>query len=307
MQSHSTAEPSILSPKILIPFILLTMIWGTTWIVIRDQLGVVPPSWSVCYRFLVGGIAMLIYAKVSGANLNIGRSGHMFAIPFGVAQFVLNFNFVYRAEIYITSGLVAVVFALLVVPNAIFGRIFLGQAVTRKFVIGSAIAFGGLALLFLNEVRADPSSQSATLIGVGLTLLGVLSASASNLMQATERAKLYPMASVLGWGMLWGAGINAIIAFSTTGAPVLDMRWAYFGGIAYLGIIASAIAFTLYFGVIRQIGPAKAAYSSVIIPIIAMLISTVVEGYVWTLLSVSGCALALAGLVVALSARKPST
>jgi drug/metabolite transporter (DMT)-like permease len=307
MQSQSTAEPSILSPKILIPFILLTMIWGTTWIVIRDQLGVVPPSWSVCYRFLVGGIAMLIYAKVSGANLNIGRSGHMFAIPFGVAQFVLNFNFVYRAEIYITSGLVAVVFALLVVPNAIFGKIFLGQAVTRKFVIGSAIAFGGLALLFLNEVRADPSSQSATLIGVGLTLLGVLSASASNVMQATERAKLYPMASVLGWGMLWGAGINAVIATATTGAPVLDMRWAYFGGIAYLGIIASAIAFTLYFGVIRQIGPAKAAYSSVIIPIIAMLISTAVEGYVWTLLSVSGCALALAGLVVALSARKPST
>ncbi len=306
MQSPTT-EPSILSPRILIPFIALTMIWGTTWIVIRDQLGVVPPSWSVCYRFLVGGVAMLIYAKVSGANLNIGRSGHMFAIPFGIAQFVLNFNFVYRAEIYITSGLVAVVFALLVVPNAIFGKIFLGQAVTRKFVVGSAIAFGGLALLFLNEVRADPGSQGATLIGVGLTLLGVLSASASNVMQATERAKLYPMASVLGWGMLWGAGINAIIALVTTGAPVLDMRWAYFGGVAYLGIIASAIAFTLYFGVIRQIGPAKAAYSSVIIPIIAMLISTVAEGYVWTMLSVAGCALALAGLVVALSARKPST
>ncbi len=307
MQSHSTAEPSILSPKILIPFILPTIIWGTTWIVIRDQLGVVPPTWSVCYRFLVGGVAMLIYAKVSGAKLNIGRSGHMFAIPFGVAQFVLNFNFVYRAEIYITSGLVAVVFALLVVPNAIFGRIFLRHAVTRQFILGSAIAFGGLALLFLNEVRADPSSQNATLIGVGLTLLGVLSASASNVMQATERAKQYPMASVLGWGMLWGAGVNAAIALATTGAPVLDMRWAYFGGIAYLGIIASAIAFTLYFGVIRAIGPAKAAYSSVIIPIIAMLISTLVEGYVWTMLSVSGCALALAGLVVALSARKPST
>jgi drug/metabolite transporter (DMT)-like permease len=306
MQSAVT-EPSILSPKILIPFIALTVIWGTTWIVIRDQLGVVPPSWSVCYRFLVGGLAMLIYAKLSGANLNIGRGGHMFAIPFGVAQFVLNFNFVYRAEIYITSGLVAVVFALLVVPNAIFGKLFLGQTVTRKFMVGSTIAFGGLALLFLNEVQADPGSQSATLIGVCLTVLGVLSASASNVMQATERAKLYPMASVLGWGMLWGAAINAAIAFITAGPPVLDMRWAYFGGIAYLGIMASAIAFTLYFGVIRQIGPAKAAYSSVIIPIIAMLISTVVEGYVWTSLSVAGCILALAGLVVALSARKPST
>ena len=307
MPSQSTAEPSILSPKILIPFIALTMIWGTTWIVIRDQLGVVPPSWSVCYRFLVGGVAMLIYAKVSGANLRIGRSGHLFAIPFGLAQFVLNFNFVYRAEAYITSGLVAVVFALLVVPNAVFGRIFLGQSVTRQFIIGSAIALGGLALLFLNEVRADPGSQSATLIGVGLTLLGVLSASVSNVMQATQRAKLYPMASVLGWGMMWGAGLNALVAIATTGAPVVDMRWGYFGGVAYLGIMASAVAFTLYFGVIRQIGPAKAAYSSVIIPLVAMMISTVVEGYVWTMLSAVGCAFALAGLIVALSARKPST
>ncbi len=306
MTDQTLDQPSILAPRILVPFILLTFIWGSTWIVIKDQLGVVPPSWSVCYRFLLGGVVMLAYAKLTKTNLNIGRAGHFFAIPFGLAQFAFNFNFVYRAEIYITSGLVAVVFALLVVPNAIFSRIFLKQKMTGQFILGSCIAVGGLGLLFMNEVRADPGGQTATLMGVGLTLLGVLSASTSNIMQATERAKLFPMAAVLGWGMLWGALADAVLAFTTAGPPVLDMRWSYFAGVAYLGIIASAIAFTLYFGVIRQIGPAKAAYSSVIIPIIAMLISTVAEGYRWTGLGIAGCALALAGLVVALSARKPS-
>lgn len=250
---------------------------------------------------------MLAYARLTKTDLNIGRGGHLFAIPFGLAQFAFNFNFVYRAEIYITSGLVAVVFALLLVPNAVFSRIFLKQKMTAQFIFGSCIAVGGLALLFVNEVRGDPSGQTSTMIGVGLTLLGVISASISNVMQATERAKLYPMAAMLGWAMLWGALANAMFAFFTAGPPVIEIRWGYFGGVAYLGIIASAIAFTLYFGVIRQIGPAKAAYSSVIIPIIAMLISTVAEGYRWTGLGIAGCVLALAGLVVALSARKPST
>jgi drug/metabolite transporter (DMT)-like permease len=142
--------PSILAPRVLIPFIIITVIWGSTWIVIRDQLGVVPPSWSVTYRFLLAGIIMLGVAVAKRENLSLTREQHVFAILFGVMQFSVNFNFVYRAEHYITSGLVAVVFALLVVPNAVFARIFLGQKMQRGFIVGSVIALGGLLLLFIH-------------------------------------------------------------------------------------------------------------------------------------------------------------
>ncbi|MFM2099462.1 MAG: hypothetical protein RLZZ366_1001, partial [Pseudomonadota bacterium] len=226
---------------------------------------------------------------------------------FGIAQFTFNFNFVYRAEAHITSGLVAVVFALLLVPNAILSRIFLRQRMTGRFIMGSVIAIAGLALLFLQEARAHPGGQAETLWGVGLTLAGVMSASTANVMQASARARAMPMASLLGWGMLWGTTINAVLAWVLTGPPVVDMRPSYLIGVAYLGVMASAIAFTLYFGLIRVIGPARAAYSSVIIPIIAMLISTFAEDYRWSVLAVAGCALALSGLVIALTARKPST
>jgi drug/metabolite transporter (DMT)-like permease len=292
---------------VLIPFVIVTLIWSTTWIVIRGQLGVVPPSWSVTYRFLVSGIVMLGWAKASGASLKLGREGQLFAILFGIAQFTFNFNFVYRAEAHITSGLVAVVFALLLVPNAILSRIFLRQRMTGRFIMGSVIAIAGLALLFLQEARAHPGGQAETLWGVGLTLAGVMSASTANVMQASARARAMPMASLLGWGMLWGTTINAVLAWVLTGPPVVDMRPSYLIGVAYLGVMASAIAFTLYFGLIRVIGPARAAYSSVIIPIIAMLISTFAEDYRWSVLAVAGCALALSGLVIALTARKPST
>ena len=297
----------MMSLKVQIPFWTCTLIWGTTWIVILGQLGQVPPSWSVTYRFLVAGAVMFAYAAFTGASLRIGREGQVFAGVFGIAQFMFNFNFVYRAEAYVTSGLVAVIFALLIVPNTLFARAFLGIRPSPRFYVGAAIAMAGIGLLFLKEYRAASNGSNAVLLGIGLTMLGVLSASVANVMQATKRAASLPMASLLAWGMLWGAIFDAIFAWATVGPPVIEPNFGYLGGVVYLGVAASAIAFMAYFSVIRMIGPGPAAYSSVIVPVIAMGISTVFEGYRWTLLAGAGGALAMAGLVIALTARKPST
>ncbi|MBA3880934.1 MAG: EamA family transporter [Sphingobium sp.] len=291
---------------ILIPFAIVTLIWGSTWIVIRDQLGTVPPSWSVTYRFLVAGIAMVAYALVRGERFRLDARGWAFAAALAVLQFCFNFNFVYRAEGFITSGLVAVVFALLLVPNAILGRVFLGQQLGRQLLIGSGVAMAGVTLLFVHEARSDPHGPTASIAGVAWTLAGVLSASIANVLQATETARRYPMVATLGIAMLLGAGVDAAIAFSLTGPPVIEWRAGYLIGILYLGLIASAVAFTLYFGILRVIGPAKAAYSSVIVPVIAMLLSTLFEGYRWSGLAVAGSVLALSGLVIALRARRPA-
>lgn len=293
----------MLQPRVLVPFLVVTTIWGTTWIVIRDQLGDVPPSWSVTYRFLVAGLAMFLFAALRRDRITIGRAGQIFALLFGIAQFVLNFNFVYRAEEHVTSGLVAVLFALLIVPNALFGWIFLGQRISRGFLAGSVIALAGVSLLFVQEFRTADTGGADVALGIGLTLLGVLSASAANVMQAAPIARALPMSSLLAWGMAWGTLINAGFAFVTSGPPVIDMRAGYLGGVVYLGLLASAVAFFLYFGVIRLVGPAKAAYSSVLTPVIAMGISTAIEGYRWSTLALAGGLLAMAGLVVALRSR----
>ena len=290
----------------LIPFAVVTLIWSSTWIVIRDQLGTVPPSWSVTYRFLVAAAVLGAWAAAKRESFRLDARGLRFAALLGVAQFTLNFNFVYRAEGFITSGVVAVVFALLLVPNAILSRVFLGQRMGRQLLAGSAVAVGGVALLFLHEIRTDPHGPARALTGIGFTLLGVLSASSANVMQASAAAKRYPMLSTTAVAMLIGALVDGAYAFATVGAPVFDPRWSYTAGIVYLGVFASAIAFPLYFGVLRAIGPAKAAYSSVIVPVIAMLLSTAFEDYRWSLLAGAGAALAGIGLVIALTARRPS-
>lgn len=299
------SQSPMMSARVMIPFAVATIIWGSTWLVIRGQLGVVPPTWSVCYRFLVGAAAMFVYALATRAPLKLDWRGHAFAALIGFAQFFLNFNFVYRAEGMITSGLVAVVFALLVVPNAIFGRVFLKQPVTGRFLFGSLVALVGVGLLILQEARADGSTGHSSLIGVGLTLLGVLSASAANVLQGTTRARAMSMATMLAWGMFWGALMNGAVALATVGAPIIELTPIYLGGTLYLGVFASAIAFTCYFGVIRAIGPARAAYSSVITPVLAMILSTIFEHYHWTLLAAAGGVVTFVGLIVALSARKP--
>jgi len=300
------ARPQSTRARILIPFAIVTLIWGSTWLVIRDQISVVPASWSVTYRFLLAGLAMLAFARAKGERVRLDAAGWLFAVAVGTLQFVLNFNFVYRAEAFITSGLVAVVFALLLVPNALLARLFLGQRLGRQLLVGSGIAMAGVALLFVHEVRSDPHGPATALTGIGWTLLAILSASCANVLQATRTAKRYPMLPTLAVAMLIGAGLDAVFAFVTVGPPVVEMRIGYLLGILYLALFASALAFPLYYGVLRVIGPAKAAYSSVIVPVIAMLLSTLFENYRWSPLAAGGAALAGAGLVVALTARRPA-
>ena len=303
--NEAPGAASFFQPRILFPFALVTLIWGSTWFVIRDQLGSVPPGWSVVWRFVLAGGAMLALAAMRGAPLKPTRA--MMPVVAGMAlfQFVANFQFVYAAEQHLTSGIVAVLFAFLVVPNALLGRVFVGQPVSRGFLAGSAVALAGVALLLLHEYRVAPPGGKV-LLGVALTLGGILGASIANVIQASRTAREQPMLTMLAWAMLLGAALDAAISAALYGPPQFEPRWSYAAGIAYLALMGSVVTFPLYFGLVRALGPGRAAYNSVLVPIVAMLFSTLFEGYRWTALAVAGSAVALAGLVIALKARSPS-
>lgn len=304
----SQAQATLLTPRVLIPFIIITLIWGSTWIVIKDQLGNVPPSWSIAYRFAAASAAMFIYAAIRKERLFPGWQAVGFAALLGLAQFVLNFNFVYRSEAYITSGLVAVLFALLIVPNSLMARLFLKTTLEKRFLLGAGVAIIGVALMLAHEVQAAALGPTAVLTGTALALCGLFSASTANIMQGTQFARAQSMVVMIAWATGLGTVMNALFALATVGAPVIDSDWRYIGGVLYLGVIGSAIAFPMYFNIIRAVGPGQAAWSSVLIPIIAMAISTVAEGYDWAALSIVGGILVLVGLIIAVIKRpaKPS-
>lgn len=294
---------SLFTPRNFAAFLLVSVIWGGTWLVIRDQIASVPANWSIAYRFVVAAAGMFALAAWRGEQLALTKGGLRWALLLGLFQFTLNFAFVYQAEAHITSGLVAVMFALLVVPNAVLGRILLHQPITGAFVLGSAIAAVGVALLFAHEWRSSPATLEEVLLGAGLTLCGILSASAANITQAMDGAKRQPFLALLAWSMVVGVIINAGFALATEGPPQFDPRPSYALGILYLGLAGSVVTFPLYYGLVRKVGAGRAAYSSVIVPVIAMALSTLFEGFVWGPLPALGAAITLAGMVVAMRGR----
>lgn len=301
-----TAIPLRPRARIVIRFILVTLLWSTTWIVIRDQIALVPATWSLCYRLAAAAAAMWLWMLATRQPLRLAPGGHPFIIVFSLFMFVLNFNFVYRAEGYVTSGVVAVAFALLVVPNAVLARIFLGQRPTARFMLGAVIGVAGVALLFAHEIATIKAAHGAAGIGMGMTMIAVMSASIANVMQGSAAAARHTLSATLAWALTYGAIANGLVGLVLYGPPVVDPRLGYVLGLLYLGIAASMLAFQFYFGLIREIGPARTGYVNVLVPVNAMLISSLVEGYRWTLSSVAGALLAILGLIVALRARNPA-
>jgi drug/metabolite transporter (DMT)-like permease len=294
-------------PGTWISFALCSLIWGSTWLVITGQLGGVPPPWSVAYRFLIGASVMFVYARATVGSVRLDGEGHLFALLYGVPQFCFQFNAVYFAEQHVTSGLVAVIYAVLLVPNALFAWLFLKHRITPRFLLGSIVAIVGVGLLLLQELRAHPGDIGALMKGAAFALFGIVSASAANIIQAGDRIRIHSLPAMIAWGMLYGTMADAILAWSVYGPPALDFRVTYLAGLAYLGIVASALVFSLYFPLVRTIGPGKAAYIGLVTPIIAMLLSSVFESYQWTFAAFCGGLLVLGGLFIALrSARNPS-
>jgi drug/metabolite transporter (DMT)-like permease len=293
---------ALLRPGVLFPFLLVALIWGSTWFVIKDQLAAAPPSWSVAYRFAIASAGMFVLAAFGGRGFRMTVQGHLLAVAIGLTQFFLNFNLVYQAELYLTSGIVAVLFALLMLPNALLGAVFLGQRITPRFLVGTAVALAGIALLLVHEANEAPPAGQVGL-GIALTILGILSASTANVLQASDIARKRPLLVLLAWAMLWGTLADVSLAWAVAGPPVFPDSPRYWGGVAYLAIIGSVVTFPLYFNLIRDLGPGRAAYNGVLVPVVAMAISTLLEGYRWSGLAMGGGALAMIGLVIALRGR----
>lgn len=298
-------ETSLLQARVALPFLLVCLIWGSTWWVITGQIGEAPASWSVTWRFVLATPAMFLVAAIMKRPIRMGRAGHVLALLVGVSQFCGNYNFVYRAEQYLTSGIVAVMIALLLVPNAVLARLLLGQPITRRFMIGSTIAIAGIGLLLLHEAR-HASIAGNVWLGVIFALIAMLCASVSNVVQANETGRSLPMVSLLAWSMLYGTVADFALAWVSEGPPVIPTSPVFWAGTAYLAILGSVVTFPLYYTLIRTLGAGKAAYNGVAVVVIAMLLSTWLEGYRWSLLAAAGAALATFGLIVALSARKPA-
>ncbi|WP_416830410.1 MAG: DMT family transporter [Erythrobacter sp.] len=308
MNAGETGQgPPMLRLGVILPFLITGTIWGSTWFVITGQIDGVPAAWSVFYRFALATPALFIVAALMKRRLVLTGPEHRLAVMVGLFQFSGNFLFVYHAELYVTSGIVAMMFGLLMVPNALLARFFLGERTQGGFWLGSAIAIVGVSFLLLHEWRANPDAGvigGNVALGIVLAMLGILAASVANVIQANPVGRGVPMVSLLAWAMLYGTVFDLGFAFLTEGAPPVPTSTAYWGGIVYLALVGSVVTFPLHYNLVREIGAGRTAYNSILTISVAMVISTLFEGYQWTLLTAIGMALGVIGMIFALRSKQ---
>jgi drug/metabolite transporter (DMT)-like permease len=280
-------------------FVTSTLIWGTTWLAIKYQLGSVAPEVSVAYRFLLAALILAAWCAATGRSLRFTRRQHEFIALQGVLLFGLNYVAVYWAEQYATSGLVAVVFATIVFMNPIGARLAFGTPLGARTLFAAALGVAGVALLFLPELRAaGPGGEAA--LAIALAVAATVIASAGNL--AAVRAQRASIAILPGtaWGMFYGALIAAVAAV-LHGVPWrFEATASYIASLLYLAVFGSVVAFGSYLTLLKRVGPTPSAYVGVGTPVVALAFSTMFEGYRWTWVAALGVALALTSFWIAL-------
>ncbi len=287
----------------LVLFLVPTAIWGTTWLVIKFQLGLVAPEASVAWRFTLASGLILGWCGVRGVALPRGWRQHLRLVALGVLLFGLNYVLTYRAETSLTSGLVAVLFATMVFWNLLGARLFFGAPAPGGVVLGAAFGLAGLLLLFWPEL-AGLRADHRLLAGVGYAVAGTLVASAGNLVSQRAFADGVPV--LPGTGVAMGYAALLLLGWClATGVPLtFDPRPAYVLSLAYLAVLGSVVAFVTYLTLLQRIGAGRAGYTTAVIPVVAMLASTLFERYRWTASAAAGLGLVLAGTVLVLRARE---
>lgn len=275
------------------------LIWGSTWYVITFQVGEVDPLFSVAYRFGLAGLLMLIITRVLNMKLSFSKKEHAFILLQGLLLFGFNYWMMYSSELYLTSGLVGLIFSLLVFMNILNGRIFLKTPFELKVIIGGLLGIIGTGLVFQKDLSNFTFSDSKFL-GITFAVVGTYVASLGNITSARNQKAGIPVIQSNAFGMFYGAIAMFLFAIIKGNVPTFEFTLSYSFSLLYLSVFGSVIAFGAYLTLIGNIGASKAAYVSLLSPIIALTISTFFEGYEWSLFSLSGAALILIGNVVAL-------
>ncbi len=276
------------------------LVWGSSWLAIKLQLGVVAPEVSLVYRFFLAAAMLLAFCLASGRPMRFPARVHGFFALQGALLFSTNFYLIYLGTQHLTSGLGAVIFSTLVVMTIVGSAYFFGTPVRPRVVVGAVLGLGGIALIFWPAIATVDLSGSV-LRGAALCLAGTVSAALGMLTSARNQRHGLPVIQTNAFGMAYGTGLLVILTAATGSEFDFDPRAAYVGSLLFLAFFASVVAFWTYLTLLGRIGADRAGYATVLFPVVALGISTVFEGYVWTPEAALGIALVLLGNALVLT------
>jgi len=214
-------------------------------------------------------------------------------------MFGVSYVFVYYAEQYVVSGLVAVGYSASPLLGMLGLRLFYGTPMTRRMAIGSILGIVGITLVFWPEFARLEGDRNVA-IGAVYTALAVVISSAGSMIAHRNHDAGIAVWQAMAWGMLYGALSALAMAIGAGKALGFEASVPYVASLLYLTLAGSILAFAAYLTLLARIGAAKSGYTGVMVPIVALMISAVFEGFNWSILTVIGIAISVGGNVLVL-------
>jgi len=280
-------------------YLVTVLIWGSTWLAIEYQLGVVEPEVSIVYRYALASVVLFIWCKIKGLSLTFKVKDHLWFAVLGLFLFCLNYILAYRAQVFITSALAAIAFSMMLWINIILSRLVFGTRAGRQVLLGALLGIVGILVLFAPQIE-EISLTDSVFFGSALALLGATMASCGNIVSQAAQKRALPVVQGNAWGMFYGAAITCMVALASGHEFTFDGTFTYITSLVYLAIFGSVVAFGAYLTLLGRIGAHRAGYATVMFPVVALALSVAFEGLEPNLTIVTGTSLVLLGNLLVL-------
>jgi len=279
------------------------LIWGSSWIMIKFQVEVVSASISVFYRFFLAAIILQCLCLIKRQKSVYDLREYIFIAIQGFCLFAVNYWLFYLSAEYLSSGLMALIFSTIVVMNMINGRIWFGTTINLKMVFGAMMGISGLTLVFWPEIQWEDSNYNM-FKGLLLAFVATYFSSLGNIVSLRNQKKGIPVFYSNAYAMTFGCLTMLMITMITDEHWNFSWNPQFLLSLVFLSVFASVVGFWCYLTLLGRVGADRGAYATLIFPIVALSISTVFEGYQWSLIAISGVVLILLGNYIIL---KPSS
>lgn len=280
-------------------FALCVGTWGTTWFAITFQIGLMPPEAAVTLRFAIAGSTILLLCLLRGEKLRFTPSQHAIFALQGSLLYGVSYVCVYHAEQNIVSGLVAVGYSASPLMAGLGARALFGVPISRRFVLGGLTGIAGVALIFWPEFHATSAGRNV-LLGAMFTVASVLLSTGGSLTASRNRVRGLPFWPALGFGMLYGAAVCALLALAQGQSFMPPAAWSWWLSLLYLALAGSVLTFACFLTLQERIGPGPTGTIGVMTPLLALGISIAFEGLRPDVFTFAGAGLALTGNVLML-------
>ena len=284
-------------------FIITLFCWSPTWYIIKFQLGYVDPLVSVFYRFLAASIIIFIYLFIKKKNLIFSLNHHVWFLFFGICLYSLNYVFFYLSNTYLISAFPAVVFSTVVIMNILGEILYFKKKPSLKTLVGATIGMMGIAIIFNDEIL-NFSLTNGTHVGLFLALLGTFCASTGNMVYQRTLNNNFPLTQTLAYAMLYGSLVTLLITQVNSKELLFEYSFSYIVSLAYLSIVGSIFAFIFYLKLLEKVGAGRAGYVGVVMPVIALVISTVFENLKWEINLIIGLPILIIGAILVINQKK---